>query len=440
MNPALTIFEAGLAAVDPYRAVMAALSISDDTLQIADRRYDLTEFDNIYVLGAGKATARMALAVEFLLGERIVAGAIVVKYGHCVPLRHIKQFEADHPVPDQAGVVATHHILQLAYDADERSLVITLLSGGASALLVAPTEGITLKDKQQTTRLLLNAGADIRELNAVRKHLSAIKGGRLAQAVYPAQSLTLILSDVIGDPLEVIASGPTAPDDSTYAEAMQVIRRYELVTQIPQAVLRHLQAGQQGLVAESVKRNAPCWGKTQNMVVANLRLALHAALDTAQQQGFSSRIVNDAVSGEAREVALQLAELARQELAQMQSGERRCLLSGGETTVTVRGKGQGGRNQELALAFAIAIAGMRSVSLFSAGTDGTDGPNDAAGAYVDGATVAKVDGLAAHRYLEDNDSYAYFQQLDEMSGGQLHFKPGPTGTNVMDMQILLLQK
>lgn len=440
MNPAQTIFEAGLAAVDPYHAVMAALSISDDTLHIAERRYDLAAFDDIYVLGAGKATARMALAVESLLGARIVAGAIVVKHGHRVSLSHIKQFEAAHPVPDQAGVASTRHILQLAFETDERSLVITLLSGGASSLLVAPLDGITLDDKQRTTRLLLHAGADIRELNVVRKHLSAIKGGRLAQAVYPAQSLNLILSDVIGDPLEVIASGPTALDDSTYADAMQVIRRYELEARLPQAVLRHLQAGQQGLVAESVKRDAPCWTKTQNVVVANLRSALHAALDKARQLGFASRIVNDAVSGEARLVALQLAELARRELAQMQCGERRCLLSGGETTVTVTGEGQGGRNQELALAFAIAIAGVSDVSLLSAGTDGTDGPNDATGAFVDGATVAKVDGLAAQRYLEDNDSYGYFRKLDEMSGGQSHFKPGPTGTNVMDMQILLLEK
>lgn len=440
MHPAQTIFEAALAAVDPYHAVLRAVQITDEVLCVAQQRYALADFDRIVVIGAGKASARMALAMEALLGERISTGAIIVKHGHSVPLATITQFEAAHPIPDLSGVTATRNILQFAETADDRTLVITLLSGGASALLVAPAAGITLQDKQTTTRLLLEAGADIREMNAVRKHLSAIKGGRLALAVQPAQLLTLILSDVIADPLDVIASGPTAPDDSTYASALQVIDCYQLRAQLPMSALRHLTEGYEGQIAETVKRDASCWRRTQNVVVANLQFALQAALELSQQMGYQSRIVDSALTGEARTVGGQLAELARQELGRMRCGERRCLLSGGETTVTVTGKGLGGRNQELALAFAIAITGVPGISMLSAGTDGTDGPNDAAGAFVDGNTVARSGLPEAHRSLLANDSYGYFQRLDSQGGAPSHFKPGPTGTNVMDMQIVLLQK
>ena len=440
MNPALAIFEAGLKAVDPFSAVRRALRLEGDTLYVDSVRYELDVYDSITVVGAGKATARMALALEELLGERISAGLIVVKYGHGQTLRYIEQVEAAHPVPDAAGGAATQRILAMTSAADARTLVIALFSGGASALLVAPATGLTLKDKQECTRLLLEAGADIRELNTVRKHLSAIKGGRLAQTVYPASLLTLILSDVIGDSLEVIASGPTVVDDSTYADALAVLAHYHLQEKIPTSVLRHLQVGRDKLVAETVKQDAPCWSKTHNVVIANLQLALQAALMKAQQLGYQSRIVSVTLQGEARIVAQGLAELAQAELQQMQAGERRCLLSGGETTVTVNGKGLGGRNQEFALAFAIEIAGMSGVSLLSVGTDGTDGPNDAAGATVDGETLGRAASLDARRFLADNDSYQYFELADALSGGGSHLKTGATGTNVMDMQILLLQK
>jgi glycerate-2-kinase len=440
MNPALAIFEAGLKAVDPYSAVMRALRLEGDTLYVDSVRYELDVYDSITVVGAGKATARMALALEELLGERISVGLIVVKYGHGESLRYIEQVEAAHPVPDVAGVTATRRILAMVSAADTRSLVIALLSGGASALLVAPASGITLQDKQKCTRLLLEAGADISELNTVRKHFSAIKGGRFAQAVYPASLLTLIISDVIGDSLGVIASGPTAVDDSTYADALAVLAHYHLQEKIPTSVLRHLQAGRDNFVAETVKQDAPCWSKTHNVVIANLQLALQAALIKAQQLCYRSRIVSATLQGEARSVARDLAELAKAELQQMQVDERRCLLSGGETTVTVSGKGLGGRNQELALAFAIEVAGITGVSLMSAGTDGTDGPNDAAGASVDGATISRAHSLDAQQYLADNDSYHYFELADALSAGSSHLKTGATGTNVMDMQILLLQK
>jgi len=436
------IFNTALAAVDPYSAVLKAASIEHNRLHIAGAQYDLTAFERIIVAGAGKATARMALALESLLGKMISTGLIVVKEGHTAPLSIIEQVEAAHPVPDEAGIAGAQRILQMVRAADEKTLVICLLSGGASALLVAPVAGVTLQDKQEATRLLLNAGASINELNAVRKHLSAVKGGQLAQAAYPARLVTLILSDVIGDLLDVIASGPTSPDNSTFAEAWAVIAKYGLQQKLPTRVADYLRRGSAGEVPETVKAHDPCLGRTHSAIVAGLRQALAAAQEKAGQFGYVSRIISETLQGEAGEAARFLAQTARSELALMQLNERRCLLCGGETTVTVRGTGRGGRNQELALAFALEIEGVPGVSLLSAGTDGTDGPTDAAGAMVDGNTASHASklGIEPLRYLASNDSYAFFRQLDNMSNGHSHFKTGPTGTNVMDIQIMLLNK
>ena len=443
----LDIFNAALAAADPYDAVLKAARLERGQLKIAGANYDLAAFERIIVVGAGKATARMAAAVEALLGDRISAGLIVVKHGHTAPLQTIAQVEAAHPVPDQAGITGTQRILQMLRDADEKTLVICLLSGGASALLIAPADGathggVTLQDKQEATRLLLNAGASINELNAVRKHLSMVKGGRLAQAAYPAQLLTLILSDVIGDPLDVIASGPTSPDNSTFADAWAVIEKFGLRDKLPPRVADHLQRGSAGQVAETVKAGDPCLHKTHNVIVAGILQALAAATAKAEQLGFATQTISAELQGEARDAAGLLAQAARAGLDSMQAGERRCLLSGGETTVTVRGSGMGGRNQELALAFALEIEGDPGVSMLSAGTDGSDGPNDAAGAIVDGSTAARArnSGLDPAAYLERNDSYTFFQQFDALSGAHSHFKTGPTGTNVMDIQVVLLAK
>jgi glycerate 2-kinase len=435
-----SIFNAALAAVDPYNAVLKTASVEHDHLQVAGAKYDLASFNRIIVVGAGKATARMALAVESLLGNRIAAGLIVVKEEHTAPLKIIEQVEAAHPVPNEAGIAGAQRILHLVRGADEKTLVICLLSGGASALLVAPVAGVTLQDKQEATRLLLNAGASITELNAVRKHLSMVKGGRLAQAAYPAQLVTLILSDVIGDPPAVIASGPTSPDNSTFAEAWAVIAKYGLQQKLPPHVADYLQRGIAAKVPETVKENDPCLGKTRNVIIAGIRQALDAAKAMAVQLGFSAKIISNTLQGEARDAAHFLAHAARTELDAMQANERRCLLCGGETTVTVRGNGKGGRNQEFALVFALEIEGLRGVALLSAGTDGTDGPTDAAGAMVDGNTASRARelGIDPLRYLGNNDSYAFFQQLDTASGSHSHFKTEPTGTNVMDIQIALL--
>lgn len=437
-----SIFHAALAAVDPYQAVLNATKLENFCLTVADATYQLEAFSRIVVVGAGKATARMALAVESVLGERISAGLIVVKEGHTAPLGRVRQIEASHPVPNEAGVEGAQRVLEMVRAADERTLVICLLSGGASALLVAPAEGVTLQDKQEVTALLLKAGATISELNAVRKHLSAVKGGRLAQAAYPAQMVTMILSDVIGDRLDVIASGPTAPDGSSFGDAWAVIDKYALKEKIPLHVRDYLQRGINGLAPETVKDGAPCLSSTRIVIVGGISQALAAAAEKSRQLGIAARIITSGLQGEARDAARLLAHTTRMTLAGMQAGERRCLLFGGETTVTVRGKGKGGRNQELALAFALEIARQSGISLLSAGTDGGDGPTDAAGALVDGNTAERARrlGMEPAAYLEDNDSYGFFQQLDALSGERSHFMTGPTGTNVMDLQIILLEK
>lgn len=438
----IDIFNAALAAVDPYRAVLKAARLERNCLHIAGAVYDLETFQRIVVVGAGKATSRMAMAIEKLLGARISAGLIIVKDGHKAQLDIIRQLEASHPVPNQAGVDGTQEILHMAQLADEDTLFICLISGGASALLVAPADGVTLADKQEVTSLLLNSGASIEELNAVRKHLSAVKGGRLAQAAFPARIVTLILSDVIGDRLDVIASGPTAQDGATFAEAWAVLERYRLQQKIPLRVVHHLQQGMAGKVNETVKSGDACLRKINNVIVGGISLALDAAKEKSQQLGIDAEIINAALQGEARDAAGFLAQTARSTLSKMQADERRCLLSGGETTVTVTGTGMGGRNQELALAFAIEIEGQHGISLLSAGTDGSDGPNDAAGAMVNGNTAAQARplGMEPVQYLADNDSYHFFQKFDVCSGAQTHLITGPTGTNVMDIQIMLLDK
>lgn len=436
-----SIFSAAIAAVDPYQAVLNASRLEHGNVHIGGSEYRLAAYKRIMVVGAGKASARMALAIETLLGPSLAAGLIIVKEGHTAALRKVEQVEAAHPVPDEAGVEGTKRILEMVRTADESTLVIFLLSGGGSALLVAPVAGVTLQDKQQVTSLLLQAGATINELNAVRKHLSAIKGGRLAQAVYPAQLVSLILSDVIGDGLDVIASGPTAADSSTFADAWTVIEKYALLEKIPLNAKRYLQRGIAGQEPDTVKLHDPCMKGVNNVIVGGIGLALAAAAEKVQQLGFAVEIISAALQGEARDAAKFLANAARKVRLGLKAGEKRCLLSGGETTVTIKGKGKGGRNQELALAFALEIEGLAGITLLSAGTDGNDGPTDAAGALVDGNTAirARQLGMEPVQFLNDNDSYVFFQKFDELSGENSHFKTGPTGTNVMDLQIVLLE-
>jgi glycerate-2-kinase len=438
----IDIYNAAIDAVDPYDAVMKAMRVEDNRVHAAGGTYDLGVFSRILVVGAGKATARMALAIEDLIGDRISQGLIIVKEGHTAPLRIIEQVEASHPIPDESGVRGTMRMMDLVKSANEQTLVLCLFSGGASALLVAPVEGLTLQDKQEVTTLLLKAGASIDELNAVRKHLSAVKGGRFAKAACPAQIMALILSDVIGDRLDVIASGPTAQDMTTYADALAVIDKYGLQKNIPPRVTAFLERGNSGHEPETVKSGDACLHKTRNVIIGGITSALAAAKDNARQLGIASDILTSELQGEARDAARFLARAAQKTWDELKPGERRCLLSGGETTVTVHGTGKGGRNQELALAFAIETAGTPGVTLLSAGTDGTDGPTDAAGAIVDGSTAQRARELGVHpeSYLGNNDSYTFFSKLDALDHEKHLLVTGPTGTNVMDIQIILIER
>jgi hydroxypyruvate reductase len=436
------IFKSALAAVDPHIAVSRAVTIEKSYFHTAGAAYDLDSYGSILVVGAGKATGRMALAIEDVLGDRITDGLIIVKNGYTAPLRAVRQVEAGHPVPDEAGVEGTQRIIELVRRADEKTLVVCLFSGGGSSLLVAPLPGVTLEDKRRTTEQLLRAGATIDELNTVRKHLSAVKGGRLAQLAHPATVVTLILSDVIGDRLDVIASGPTTSDSSTFSDAAQAIKRYRLKPALPHGVVAFLERGLAGREPETVKSGDACFLKTSNVIVGSSAQALAAAREKAAALGWRTEVVTAELQGEARDAARMLARKALQVRDELNPGGRQCLLYGGETTVTVQGAGRGGRNQELALAFALEIAGMNGITLFTAGTDGTDGPTDAAGAVVDGSVAAEARkyGIHPEAYLGNNDSYTFFQRLDSDTGGKYHVMTGPTGTNVMDIQIILIER
>ncbi|MBZ5608554.1 MAG: glycerate kinase [Acidobacteriia bacterium] len=429
---ALRIFRAALRAADPFEAVLRHARLDGQTLVAGRHRYRLPDFGNIYVVGAGKAGAHMARAVERLLGRRIRGGLINVKYGHGVPLRRIQLNECGHPVPDRNGESGAQRIAEIASAAQSRDLVICLISGGASALLPLPAPPVTLKEKQQTTRLLLDCGADIHEINCIRKHISGIKGGQLARLAYPATVLALILSDVIGDDLDVIGSGPTVPDRSTFRDAQGIFEKYGIWEKAPAGVRQRLTSS----VAETPKPGDRIFERVQNLIVGSNRLAVDAAVREARALGFHTLVLSTFLEGEAREVARVHAAIAREiRAAGRPLRTPACVLSGGETTVTIRGTGLGGRNQEFALAAALDIAGLEDVVILSGGTDGTDGPTDAAGAIADGSTLsrAKDAGLDAAAFLANNDSYHFFERLGDL------IKTGPTGTNVADVQVMLVR-
>lgn len=432
---ALAIFRAALEAADPVKAVLRHVRANGETLVAGKRRYPLGSFEHIWVIGAGKASARMAVALERLLGKRLTGGLINVKYGHTAKLRRIELNECGHPLPDAAGVRGAERIAEIARQAGERDLVICLISGGASALLPLTVPPVTLAEKQAVTKLLLACGANIHEINAVRKHISAVKGGQLARLAYPATLLSLLLSDVIGDDMDVIGSGPTAPDASTFSDARAVLEKYGILETVPAAVRTRIEAGLRGGVPETPKPGDPAFTRTQNLVVGSNRLAVDAAARKARELGLRPLVLSTRIEGETRDVARMHAAIARESLAAGQPVKPPvCIISGGETTVTIRGGGLGGRNQEFALAAAIDLAGCENVVVLSGGTDGTDGPTDAAGAVADGETLARAaaQGLDARRFLAANDSYHFFAPLGDL------LKTGPTGTNVMDVRLLLV--
>ena len=406
-----------------------------NSLNIGGISCDLDRFDGIYVVGAGKAGAMMAGAMETILGGRLAGGAVNVKYGHTAPLQRVELIEAGHPIPDAAGVEGTAKIVELLERLGEDDLVFCLLSGGGSALMPLPADGMTLEEKQAVTGRLLRCGATINEINTVRKHISRVKGGRLARLVSPARVVTLVLSDVIGDPLDIIASGPTVPDASTYSDCGEILEKYGLRDKLPASVIRHLDAGMKGDEPETPGPGDPVFDRTQNVLIANNRQALDSARLEAEKRGYNALVLSSSIDGETREIARVYAAMAR-EIERHGDPVRSpaCVISGGETTVTLKGGGKGGRNQEFVLAAAAGIDGLEQTVVFSAGTDGTDGPTDAAGAVADGHTLARAaeQGLDARACLDDNDAYHFFQPLGDL------VITGPTHTNVMDLRLLLV--
>ena len=427
---ALRIFHAAVQAAAPREAVLRRLRLSRNTLIAGRKHYRLNAFRNIYVVGTGKASARMAQAVEHLLGKRISGGLINVKYGHAATLGRIRINAGGHPIPDSNGQAGAQQIAEILRQASSDDLVICLISGGASALLPLPATPVTLEDKRETTRLLLECGANIHEINCVRKHISEVKGGQLAKLAHPAVVLTLILSDVVGDDLDVIGSGPTVPDRSTFADARNIIEKYGLKDRIPRTVAERLGKD----VPETPKPGDPIFAKVQNLVVGSNSLAVQAAARQARALGFHTLVLSTFIEGEARQIARVHAAIAKELRASGRPARLpACVISGGETTVTIRGIGLGGRNQEFALAAAMDIAGLEDVVILSAGTDGIDGPTDAAGAIADGTTVTRAEALGHHpaEFLAHNDSYHFFECLGDL------IKTGPTETNVADIQIVL---
>lgn len=432
---AVAIFYKALQAVQPGDAIRRHCKYEGKNLIIGDRVYDLSRFKHLFVVGAGKAAASMAATIEDIIGEKVTEGIVIVKYGHAADLSRIELIEAGHPLPDENGQYGASAILNLAKKAERNDLLLCLISGGGSALMPLPYDGLTLKDKQDTIKILLSCGASIHEINTIRKHTSKIKGGLLARAAYPAAIVTLILSDVVGDDLDVIASGPTVPDLSSFYDCISIFHRHNILSKIPKNILNHIERGISGVIPETPKSVDPAFNKTHNLVIGSNIDSLFAAKEKAENLGYNVLLLSSLIEGETRYVAQVHGAIAREIIKTGNPLSRpACILSGGETTVTISGKGLGGRNQEFALSAAIDIAGNKNIVILSGGTDGTDGPTDAAGAFSDTFTLNRAEDmeLDPNHYLINNDSYHFFQKLGDL------FITGPTHTNVMDLRIVLV--
>lgn len=428
-----SLIRAGLEVADPSRSLLRNVSRRGQLLRIGQHLYNLSQYDRLVVVGAGKASARMARSLESIVGTRIAEGLVVVKTGHGAPLKHITVVEAAHPIPNRAGLQAAKQITALVGSLTAHDLLIVLLSGGASSLLPAPVAGLTLADKQRTTDLLLRSGASINEINAVRKHLSQLKGGGLARCT-KATIVTLILSDVLGDDISTIGSGPTAPDKTTFADAIAVLRRYRIWQDIPTSVRQHLLRGAKGMVPETLKPGTHRLRHIHHVIIGNNRDMLRAVALAARKAKLHTRLFSSPIIGEARTEAERFVNKAKRLLAIRGVQRPACLIAGGEPIVTVTGRGKGGRAQEFATAAAVHLQGMPRSWLVAMGSDGTDGPTDAAGAVVTGETMAfarsrGVDLLSA---LNQHNTYSALHALG------CHIHTGPTGTNVNDLYLLLL--
>jgi len=443
------IAEASLAAVDPYAMIKRSVRIDGAFLRIhapeSQFVFDLTLYPRIFVLGFGKAAGPMARAIEEVLGPRIDKGVIAVKPGHQMELRRIRQVAGGHPVPDENSVRAAAEIAALADEADEHTLVIVLISGGGSSLMAAPARhaghAVTLADIQETTRQLLACGATIAEINCIRKHLLMLAGGRLADRMFPAASVSFMLSDVVGNDMETIASGPACADSSTYNDSLSIIEYYGIGRALPEPVMDQLSAGASGEIPETPKPGSPGVSKARHVMLGTNLHALNAAREEAERLGYHTVILTSHIAGEAREVARVLAAMAKDAGVFGCAHEKPvCLLAGGETTVTLRGRGRGGRNQEMALAFLWEMEkdpkSLSRAQFLAFSTDGEDGPTDAAGGFASMPMVEKArsERLKISEYLRDNDSYSLLKKLDGL------FVTGPTNTNVCDIQILLVPR
>lgn len=421
-NDIAQILSACIEAVEPGNALRRFVKREKNLLLIAGQKYQLDEFDSATVLGLGKATEAMSLALLDILGSYPSRGLLIPKQAFDSPASGFTVLPGGHPVPTEASVTAGDKAFDLAFSLTERDLLICLISGGGSALMTSPHRGLHLADLQTLTKLLLACGARVDEINTLRRHLDRVKGGGIAKTAHPAKVVSLILSDVVGNPLEAIASGPTAPDPSTKEDALNILKKYGLNEKVPPAVLQVLEDS-----PETPKPNDPLFEQVQNVLVGSNSLAAQAGLEMAESLGFHTQFLGDTWQGEARDVANDLC-------GHFKRDHKRpfCLIAGGETTVTVRGNGRGGRNQELALAAAIEMDGMEKVMLVALATDGEDGPTDAAGAVVTQETIqhAKKIGIDAEYFLRNNDSYSFFDQIGDL------LKKGSTGTNVNDLIFL----
>jgi len=426
---AIEIFLSGVDSVKPKNLIRNHVSIKDDILWINDASFKLSDLKNVYIVGFGKASASMSQALESILGARITGGCVITKYGHSVPQRFIEIIEAGHPVPDENGLRGTERILSIVNQAGKDDLVICLISGGGSALLADVPKGSTLEDLKLLNSLLLKTGASITEINCIRKHLSKVKGGLLSKAAYPARLVSLIISDVIGDPLDVIASGPTTPDPTTFADAVSILKKYNIEKEIPDKLYRYLLDGRNNLYEETLKESDEAFMYTENIIIGTNILALQNAKEKADSLGFNTKIVTNTLAGDVSDVADFLMDSIKT------ADKNSCLLFAGEPTVKVTGKGLGGRNQHLALLLAQRLKDIHHITVLVAGTDGSDGPTDATGAIVDSTTLknAAVLNLNIEQYLANNDAYHFFKE----EGGLII--TGPTQTNVMDLMIALIQ-
>jgi len=428
------LYYKALESINPTKLISQKLSYEAGNLRVNSLNFPLDSYKKIYIIGAGKASGAMAKAIEEILGDRISGGMVIVKDGYSVPLSKISIYEASHPIPDSRGLKATKLMLNLINNFEEEDLVINLIGGGGSALLIAPPEGVTLGDIQILTSTLLSCGASIEEINTLRKHLSRVKGGLLAQKIYPATSLNLILSDVLGDKLSFIASGPTVEDPTTFKDCLEIIYKYNLIEKLPTSIISYIKKGVAGKVPETLKTPPP---KTFNIIIGNLHTALERLVEILPQEGLAPLLLTGFLEGEVNEVAYVLASIIKEVKRYNLPLPPPCgIILGGEPTVTIKGKGKGGRNQHLALAMSILIDGMEDVVFLSGASDGTDGPTEVAGAIVDGNTVSEAlkAGISAKTYLENYDSYNFFAR----AGG--HLKPGPTFTNVNDIILILIFK